>query len=172
MCPTECPPPLPSPRPSLQGNPRELAQPGAIGSREVSGWKGLPGIRKENGIVSLPVCLLEQKVSPPIPLKETPPLTPHLITGQPGSWRKGWGEANMPQQLGAPFFARSHCKQQLCFSPYPDDRGQADPICPQTFHNPIRCGQSPTAPPFSRLLQRATRQMVIFFKKATCDKST
>lgn len=48
---------------------------------------------------------------------------------------------------------RSYPRQQLCFSPHPDDRGQTDPICPQTFLSLITCGQSPTLSPFRKLLE-------------------
>lgn len=42
-------------------------------------------------------------------------------------------------------------------NPCPDDRGQADPVCPQTFLSAIRWGQSPTPLPFRKLLERGRR---------------
>lgn len=57
---------------------------------------------------------------------------------------------------------RSHPRQQLCFSPHPDDRGQTDPICPQTFLSLITCGQSPTLSPFRKLLERGRGKWSLF----------
>lgn len=86
-------------------------------------------------------------------LKETPSSS-HLTRNLPCSLSKDEGGVSICPTAGYLLPVRSHPRQQLCFSPPPDDRGQTDPICPQTFLSPIRCGQSPTPSPFRKLLER------------------
>lgn len=81
------------------------------------------------------------------------PSSSHLTRDLPCSLSPDEGEVSICPTAGYLLLVRSYPRQQLCFSPHPDDRGQTDPICPQTFLSLITCGQSPTLSPFRKLLE-------------------